>query len=240
MFGWLGSKFKIESLSYVQERHSAILISSRYEMSMNEIHPKISGRIAELIDRISRLTRELQYVENLNPAQWEALRFICRANIYSRTPGALAEFLGTTKGTTSQTLISLENKGLIRKARSQTDRRVIQLELTEAGQALVLQDPILKIQRMADGLDAHTGAEIVKGLSRLLRDMQVEVGAKDFGFCAACMQYQGAPSGSENQLNYCGVTGEPIDPSDLERLCVNFQPYQSAGDDDDDAKPANG
>jgi len=206
---------------------------------MNDMHAKFSGQVAELIDRLSRLTRELQYVENLNPAQWEALRFICRANKYSRTPGALAEFLGTTKGTTSQTLISLESKGFIRKVRSQTDRRVIQLELTDTGEAMVLRDPILKIQRMADGLDPRTGAEIVQGLSRLLRDMQVEVGAKDFGFCAACAQYQGNTCGSDTDRNHCGLTGEPIDPSDLERICVNYSPYRS-GDAEEDAASAAG
>jgi len=206
---------------------------------MNEMHAKFSGQVAELIDRLSRLTRELQYVDNLNPAQWEALRFICRANKYSRTPGALAEFLGTTKGTTSQTLISLESKGFIRKVRSQTDRRVIQLELSEAGEDMVLRDPILKIQRMADALDPRTGAQIVQGLSRLLRDMQTEVGAKEFGFCAACDQYQGTSCGSDPELSHCGLTGEPIDPSDLERICVNFLPTRPA-DTDEDAEPAAG
>ena len=69
--------------------------------------------------------------------------------------------------------------------------------------------------------------------------MQIEVGAKDFGFCAACMQFQSAPSGSETEPNYCGVTGEPIDPSDLERICVNFKPFRSA-DANEDTKSAAG
>ncbi len=61
--------------------------------------PHYAERIAELLDRVSRLARELQFVDGLNPAQWEALRFIARANRYSRSPGAFAEFIGTTKGT---------------------------------------------------------------------------------------------------------------------------------------------
>ena len=62
-------------------------------------------RVSELIDRVGRVTRGLQFVNGLSPAQWESLRFIARANRYSSNPTALAKFLGSTKGTVSQTLI---------------------------------------------------------------------------------------------------------------------------------------
>ena len=75
--------------------------------------PDHAARVAELIDRLGRMTRELQYVDGLNPAQWEALRYLNRANRYSRTPGGVADFLGATKGTISQTVSALESKGLI-------------------------------------------------------------------------------------------------------------------------------
>ena len=69
--------------------------SKPYENLVDPAAPAGQGpRVAELIDRLSRLTRELQYVDGLNPAQWEALRFLSRANKYSRTPGAVAQFLG--------------------------------------------------------------------------------------------------------------------------------------------------
>src|SRR3546814_3015773 len=72
----------------------------------------MAQRVIVLLDRLSRLTRELQFVDGLNPAQWEALRFLATANKYSRPPPALAEYLGATKGTVSQNLIAPESKGL--------------------------------------------------------------------------------------------------------------------------------
>ena len=42
--------------------------------------------------------------------------FIARANRFSRTPAALADYAGSTRGTISQTLIALEQKGLVRQA----------------------------------------------------------------------------------------------------------------------------
>ena len=62
------------------------------------------ARIAALVDRLGRMAHGMQYASGLNPAQWEALRFIARANRYSRSPGAIARYLGTTRGTVSQTL----------------------------------------------------------------------------------------------------------------------------------------
>ncbi len=190
---------------------------------MTETEVDFASRVAELIDRLSRLTRELQYVHGLNPAQWEALRFIGRANRYSRSPGALSEFLGASKGTVSQTLIALDSKGYINRSRSMADRRVIELKLTARGAALLDLDPVIKITHMVEQMGAEHGVPLVRGLSRLLHDLQVELGAREFGGCELCDQFRhegtrGKPSGAYR----CGLTGETLDQSEVSQLCVNF------------------
>ena len=86
-----------------------------------------SDTIATLVDRLSRIAHSLQFSEGLNPAQWNALRFLARANKYSTSPGVLADYLGCTKGTISQTLIALESKGLVARIRCDEDRRKVLL-----------------------------------------------------------------------------------------------------------------
>lgn len=58
----------------------------------------------------------------------------------SNTPGAtaatLCRCLGTDTGSMTRMLNRLEAKGFIRRVRSQTDRRVVFLEVTAAGKAL--------------------------------------------------------------------------------------------------------
>ena len=108
----------------------------------------------ELIDRVGRATRAIQFSCGLNPAQWEALRYIAHANRYSRNPSALANFLGATKGTISQTLIALEVKGHLRRVRGAHDRRAVRLELTASGEALLTRDPLLCLERAAGSLPA--------------------------------------------------------------------------------------
>ena len=181
-------------------------------------------RVAELIDRLARLTRELQFVHGLNPAQWEALRFLARANRYSRSPGALAEFLGTTKGTASQTLIALENKGYIARERSDSDRRAMHLELTDAGRTLLEQDPIHTIEQAAGRVNPELGQALVQGLSRLLHDLQDKSGVKEFGVCGDCTLL--CVKGDANDLAHkseCGMTGDALSLEDVARLCMNFR-----------------
>jgi len=71
--------------------------------------------IAALIERIGRLLSTDAHAAGLLPVQWEVLRYLRRANRFSRTPAALTAYLGLTKGTVSQTLRALEGRGLVRK-----------------------------------------------------------------------------------------------------------------------------
>ena len=60
-----------------------------------------------LIERLGNLVRaDARAVCNdydMRPVQLEALEFLTQCNRYSDTPQAVAEFLGLTKGTVSQT-----------------------------------------------------------------------------------------------------------------------------------------
>ena len=188
---------------------------------MLELHSKFDTRVAELIDRLARVTRELQFCDGLNPAQWEALRFISRANRYSSTPSGLAEFLGTTKGTASQTLIALEGKGYIARTRSEADKRQISLTLTPAGEAMLGQDPIVSIEQAADTMPADQAETLVRGLTRLLHDLQQRHGIKEFGVCADCTLSCITPP--ETVAAECSVTGEKLTIEDSSRICINFQ-----------------
>ena len=144
-------------------------------------------RISELIDRVGRVTRGLQFVNGLSPAQWEALRFIASANRYSSSPTALAKYLGTTKGTISQTLISLEKKGYVRRHRDERDGRGVRLALTPSGVRLLDQDPLLEIDKAVACLPAHEQDALFDGLNRMLRDVQRKIGGNEFGVCDDCI-----------------------------------------------------
>ena len=181
--------------------------------------PQLS--ISELLDRVGRVTRGLQFVDGLSPAQWEALRFLARANRYSRGPSALAEFLGTTKGTISQTLIALENKGYLRRLRGEQDKRSVILELTPSGETLLERDPLRVVDEVVARLPDSERNTISDGLSRLLHDVQ---GSNGFGICQACSLFAAAGAVDERDGPHrCGLTGDPVAASEARRICVNYQ-----------------
>ena len=75
---------------------------------------------AELLLVVGRLVQAEAYDGKLSPAQWMALRYFARANTFSRTPSAFAEFQATTRGTASQAIKVLEARGYL--ARSLRDK----------------------------------------------------------------------------------------------------------------------
>ena len=85
----------------------------------------MSGReTAEILLLVGRLVQKpTAMTGELSPAQWMALRFFARADSFSRTPSAFAEFQATTRGTASQAIKTLEAGGYLVRQRSQADGR---------------------------------------------------------------------------------------------------------------------
>lgn len=181
----------------------------------------VAQRVIVLLDRLGRLTRELQFANGLNPAQWEALRFIAQANKFSRTPSALAEYLGATKGTVSQTLIALENKGLITRCKKTDDRRQVELCLTDQGQTMLGNDPMQTLERASSEIADELGTEMVKGLTRLLHDLQTRHQVADFGVCQDCSLF--CVNGQTLDTGVCGNNGDSIDAVEKTKICVNYK-----------------
>lgn len=192
-----------------------------------EYNPKLSFiEVIELLERLTRLTRSLQFTHGLNPAHWETLRFIARANRYSRTPSALAEFLGTTKGTVSQTIMVLEEKGYICRHRIENDKRVVVLELTSKGQELLVTDPLATLAEASQALDGQLCLSMVEGLSSLVNHIQTAGAKKSFGLCDSCQHRKEDEPITEKPLkpsSYCGVTKEPLSEDEQKLLCVHYK-----------------
>src|SRR5580700_3289722 len=78
---------------------------------------------AELLLQVGRLVQAEGYDGELSPAQWMALRFFARANPFSRTPSAFAEFQATTRGTATQAIKALEAGGYLVRQPFKTDEQ---------------------------------------------------------------------------------------------------------------------
>ena len=181
-----------------------------------------SRDLAVLLERLSRVLQNDGHSEGLKPTQWEALRYLGRANRFSRTPSGLTAYLGMTKGTVSQTLNALERKGLLVKKPEPEDRRQLRLELTAKGRRLLAHDPIESLMAAAAGLPAGRRDSLAAGLEALLAATLAERDGRPFGLCRHCRFFR--PDDSAGAPHFCGLLEVPLSAEDSGRICVEQEP----------------
>ena len=176
--------------------------------------------IYEYLERIANLlrtdTRKSGLIKGLQPVQLEALHYLSNCNRYSNTPAAVADYLGLTKGTVSQTLGVLENAGMIEKLPDFKDRRVGHLQLTELGKSLIGE--LIPPKTLQAALTLISEADknlILDALRRILRAMQQANQLRTFGVCKTCRHHRL----EEDDLHRCGLTGEVLQDVDIEKIC---------------------
>ncbi len=177
----------------------------------------------DIIDRLSRLARSGRQRDELIPAQREALSYLARANRFSRTPGALAQYLGTTKGTVSQTLMALERRGFLAKVANPADARSVQLDLTEAGRAALLEAPVEFVARAVQSLPGSKRSEVDEAFSSLLAAMVAETGGRPFGVCKSCRYFEVDGQHPEGGPHRCRLLDLPLSATDSELICAEQQ-----------------
>ena len=185
--------------------------------------------VAELVTQLGRIAHGEGLVGGLTPVQWTVLRYFARANRFSRTVSAFAEFHGTTRGTASQTVKHLVNKGYLVRRRSERDGRSARLDLTGKGTATLADDPFEALVRAARSLSPTTRLSLTSKLERMLGHVVQERGRCHFGMCPGCAHLRGDGSSTKGKPPYeCGLVGEPLEEVEIGQLCVNFEPAQSS------------
>ena len=181
--------------------------------------------VAELVIQLGRIAHGCGYVEGLTPAQWSALRYLSRANRFSRTVSAFAEFHATTRGTASQTVKGLVARGYLSRTRSRHDGRSARLEVTDDARAILARDPCEALVRAADALPASGRGRLATDLERLLGHLVQGRGERPFGVCTSCAHLEAEDCGPEGSPRFgCGFFGELLEETELGQICINFQP----------------
>ena len=196
----------------------------------------MSGReTAELLLQLGRFVQAEGYDGELSPAQWMALRYFARANPFSRTPSAFAEFQATTRGTASQAIKALEAGGYLIRHRSEADRRSVSLRLTDKGNEAVVCDPFEVLVRAVDSLDAKVQTAMHHALHHVLTTVAASGAHRRFGVCQDCAYLGGEMccnlTGVSPSAPECLLLGVPIQPEDAGLLCVHFQPMNEHHED---------
>jgi DNA-binding MarR family transcriptional regulator len=177
-----------------------------------------------ILERLARLMRAAEHDGDLNPAQWEALRYLARANQFSNSPAALTRYLGATKGTISQTIMALERKGYVTKAERPGEKRSVTLTLTTKGEEKLSQDPWAKLSVDIDDLGGKTRRRLAQGLNELLGVQLKQGNFKSFGFCETCRFFRDSDRIAGAEPYRCILFDLPLSSAASTRICVEHQP----------------
>lgn len=175
---------------------------------------------AHLIDRLERLARSGELADRLNPAQWDALRYLSRANRFSRTPAALADYLASTRGTVSRTLASLESKGFVTRKPSARDGRSVEFALTREAEQALKHDPLLALAADIEQATGGDAAALLDGLRRTLRNAIARNSGRAFDACFSCRHFRAQVRPASRTPHHCALLDEPLSEIDSRAICV--------------------
>lgn len=187
-------------------------------MANNDIYDLIECMTALIRSEERKRCTEL----GLQAVHFQVLNYLSRCNKYSNTPASLANFLGMTRGTVSQSLIILEKKGLISKEVDQKDRRVIHLQLSAAGQEILKQARPSDLFASATGIlhsASSTEASDVSIFQQALTALQKANQSQSFGVCKTCKNFS-----SKDGQHFCTLTEEFLSDSDSLQICQEHLP----------------
>jgi MarR family transcriptional regulator, negative regulator of the multidrug operon emrRAB len=178
----------------------------------------------KLIERISTLLRSEERKKyaaiGLQPIHGQVLEYLAKCNKYSNTHAAVADYLGLTKGTVSQTIQILERKHYLQKHIDAFDGRVVHLSLTESGRSLIDELKPLDIFKQAEAKVSQQEFDTIgNALQTTLGVLQKVNQSKSFGICRSCHHFTVA----EHHYQ-CNLTDQSLNRDDTDKICRDHIP----------------
>lgn len=174
-------------------------------------------RIRELINRIARLDAAGGWREDLNPTQVRVLEYLHRANRFSCSPSHVADYLGSTRGTVSQTLKSLVTKGYVTEQHPSSDKRVVSYGLTKDGSKVATS--VNRTEEELGSISATKKDVVERELTSLLHRIIAPNNQRPFGLCRQCKHHR-----VQGKTRFCELLGVPLTPIDADKICHEQEP----------------
>lgn len=176
--------------------------------------------MAAALRHVIRRSEAARPGDDLTPLQWAALRFFALANSLSRTVSGFASYNATSRGTASQVIKQLEERGCIRRLHSPDDGRSAEIRLTEAGEKMLARIPEGRLSDAIADLgesDQRVFARVVRRLLDQCRDSDDGV---NVGTCRDCRCLRD----TGGTLRRCSRTDRLLRTEELDALCVIHEP----------------
>lgn len=191
----------------------------------NKFNTMKKPNVFDLIECMAALIRSEERKRctelKLQLVHFQVLEYLSFCNKYSDTPAAIANYLGMTRGTVSQTLIILEKRAFIKKNRDTVDKRVFHIQLLAKGLNILKKAKPTELFQKAAAILQEDASKIESNEAFIaaLTALQKANDSNSFGVCKTCKNFTRKPKGF-----FCELTQEKLSKSDSEKICQEHIP----------------
>jgi MarR family transcriptional regulator, negative regulator of the multidrug operon emrRAB len=183
----------------------------------------------ELLEQVARILWFEGAKHGLRDREWMALRFLSRANRFSRTPSALASYVGTTRGTASFIIGELERLGYLERKRSAQDKRSVMLSVTQQGKKFLLRDPVNVLVEAIAVLEDEAKVSFRDALRHVLDQSDAAEQRHHTDVCKRCIFLREDRTTTDNRTTAefsCRLFRAPIAEAEIDLLCTSFEHHR--------------
>lgn len=199
---------------------------SASDFDLHQQNSSTESRIVASLERIAQAFRVLLWQESieyaLSPIQVQVLIFLLYHSDQKRKVSYLADEFSITKATISDTVKSLEQKGLITKEYTPHDSRSFIIQLTRKGVAIAKKSALFtrEIHAPIDMLVQEDKENLLLSLLNIIRHLNQAGVITIQRMCLTCRHYQSAPNGNEH---FCKLLNQRLLVSDLRVDCPEHE-----------------
>ncbi|MBS3788241.1 MarR family transcriptional regulator [Candidatus Bipolaricaulota bacterium] len=179
---------------------------------LTEEPAKISLLLYRISQGINKLIRDKGKDNDISSTQIQTLIFLSGAHNRNKNVGSIARRLQIAQPTASRLVDSLVKKGVIKRERSETDRRKVKLELTEKGKSLTNEVTQISdiLQDIVRGLGEDRQNELSQNLVEIAGDLQSQGHLSTALTCQYCRFFEQNGGNSDHRPHHCQLTGEDL------------------------------
>jgi DNA-binding MarR family transcriptional regulator len=182
----------------------------------------LSHRLRDGLDRIGAAMRAERWgaVDGLNPTQLDALAFVAGRAKGVRL-GAVAEHLGVTQPTATDSVAALVRKGLLTKTADPEDGRAVVLRPTTAGRAVSrdIDHSETAIDRALSSLPAEEQQTLLALVIKTIRALQEAKAIAPQRLCVTCRHFRPYAHDDPELPHHCALVDAPFGGRHLRLDC---------------------
>lgn len=197
-----------------------MMAESDFDLVFQNQH--LEGKIVASLERIAQAFRVLLWEESkqfsLSPIQVQILIFLLYHSEEKRKVSYLADEFNMTRATISDTIKSLEQKKLIRKARTTQDTRSFIITLTRKGKEIATQTTFFtqELRMPIDQLHPEDKENLLLSLMGIIRHLNKAGIISMQRMCTTCLHFK---TNYKGHASYCQLLQQPLAQKDIRIDC---------------------